>query len=82
MKVQITSFGLASAPEGESEDAWAAELWNDAVIAVVADGAGRAEFAREAAQRIVASTINNFKARDCAWITDVAVKRQLGLGVS
>ena len=74
MKVQITSFGLASAAEGESEDAFAAELWNDAVIAVVADGAGRAEGAREAALRIVASTINNFKARPRTWSLQKALE--------
>ncbi len=74
MKVQITGFGLASDPNGESQDAWSAEIWNDAVIAVVADGAGRAECAREAAQRIVAGTINNFKARPRTWSLQKALE--------
>ena len=41
---------------------------------MVADGAGRAECAREAAQRIVASTINNFKTRPRTWSLQKALE--------
>jgi serine/threonine protein kinase len=66
LKAIITTFGVPRGPE-PSEDAGGAELWNDAVIAVVADGVGRAELAAEAAQRIVGGTIQNFKARPRTW---------------
>lgn len=66
LKAIITTHGV---PKGAapSEDACGAELWNDAIIAVVADGVGQAEFAAEAAQRIVESTLQNFKARPRTW---------------
>jgi serine/threonine protein phosphatase PrpC len=66
LKAIITTY---STPKGTApnEDAGGAELWNDAIIAVIADGVGRAELADEAARRIVSSTIQNFKARPRTW---------------
>ena len=73
MKAIITTHGVPRGP-APSEDACAAELWNDAIIAVVADGVGQAECAAEAAQRIVSSTLQNFKARPRTWSLQKALE--------
>jgi len=67
VKAAITSHTVARDTSARSEDACGAELWNDAIIAVVADGVGRAECAAEAAQRVVSGAIQNFKARPRTW---------------
>ncbi len=61
-------------PGAASQDAAGAEIWNDAIIAVVADGVGRAELADEAARRVVAGTLQNFKARPRTWSLQKALE--------
>lgn len=67
MKASITTHNLAADQKSASQDACAAELWRDSVIAVVADGVGGAEHALEAATRTVESIVTNFKARPKSW---------------
>jgi serine/threonine protein kinase len=67
VRAEITSFSAPRQAGQPNEDACGAELWHDAIIAVVADGVGRAELAGEAARRIVASTLENFHARPRSW---------------
>ncbi|HEY0548140.1 MAG TPA: bifunctional protein-serine/threonine kinase/phosphatase [Verrucomicrobiae bacterium] len=67
MKTDITSFSAARKAGQPNQDACGAECWNDAVIAVVADGVGAAELAGEAAARVVSATMQNFCARPRTW---------------
>lgn len=50
-----------------SSDAFAVRAWDETVIAVLADGAGSGEPAREAANRAVQSLIENYQARPRSW---------------
>ncbi len=67
MQSVITTHNLAASEKSGSEDACAAELWRDSVIAVLADGVGSARHAQEAATRAVESIITNFKSRPKSW---------------
>jgi serine/threonine protein phosphatase PrpC len=67
VKAAITRFALAASEKHGTQDACEAVLLPDAVIAVIADGAGQAEGAREAATKAVASITANFKARPRTW---------------
>src|SRR5678815_1114981 len=67
LQAEITSFSAPRESGQPNEDACGAESWHDAIIAVVADGVGRAEMAGEAARRIVAGTLENFHARPRSW---------------
>lgn len=67
MKASITRFGLAASEKNGSQDACDAVLLPDAVLAVIADGAGQADGAREAAMKTVSSITANFKARPRTW---------------
>src|SRR5688500_11181872 len=67
VKAEITSFSSARKAGEPNQDACGAECWNDAVIAVVADGVGSAELAGEAATRVVSATMQNFRARPRTW---------------
>lgn len=67
MKVAVTTHNLAVDRKRESEDACAAEVWHDSVIAVVADGVGHAQHGGEAARRTVESIVTNFKSRPKSW---------------
>ncbi len=67
MKVHPTSFGLANHPGDTSHDAFLVKAWQETVIAVLADGAGRSEAAREAAERTVRSLVNNYETRPRTW---------------
>lgn len=50
-----------------SSDAFAVKSWGETVVAVLADGAGTSEPAREAAQRAVQSLLENYPARPRSW---------------
>lgn len=67
MKVLVTSHGIASQEGRPSADCFAARSWDQTVIAVLCDGAGTGEPAREAAQRAVKSLIENYEARPRSW---------------
>ena len=67
MKASITRFGLAASDTVGTQDAFDAHLLPGAVIAVIADGAGRAEGALEAATKTVNSITANFRARPRTW---------------
>jgi serine/threonine protein kinase len=67
MKAHLTSFGLPQADGCESHDAFAVKAWDETVIAVLADGAGPSEAAREAAQRAVRSLVSNYETRPRTW---------------
>ena len=67
VKAEITSYSVPRQAGQPNQDACGAECWNDAVIAVVADGVGSAELAGEAAARVVSATMQNFRARPRTW---------------
>ena len=67
MKVQTTSFGLPADTDGVSSDAFAVKQVGDTLIAALADGAGKAVGAREAAERAVRVLVENYSARPAAW---------------
>ncbi len=67
MKVNLTSYGLPKRDGVESDDAFAVKTWDETVVAVLADGAGAALDAREAATRIVQSLMSNYAVRPAAW---------------
>jgi serine/threonine protein phosphatase PrpC len=67
MKVHSTSFGLARQPGEISRDSFAVKAWDETVIAVLADGSGPSDAAREAAERAVQSLVNNYETRPRSW---------------
>ncbi len=67
MKVNLTSYGLPKCDGAESDDSFAVKAWDETVIAVLADGAGAARDAREAATRIVQSLMSNYAVRPESW---------------
>jgi len=67
MKVHPTSFGLPREDGHPSHDAFAVKVWDETVIAVMADGAGDSEGALEAAQRAVRSLVCHYEARPRSW---------------
>ena len=67
LKAKISSFGLAASPGAPSQDAFAAQLWQQSIIAVIADGVGSGENGGEAAAKAVESIVNNFKSRPRTW---------------
>jgi serine/threonine protein phosphatase PrpC len=67
MKIHPTAFGIAREEGSPSADAFAVKSWGETVIAVLADGAGSGQPAREAAQRAVKSLMENYQARPSSW---------------
>lgn len=67
MKVITTSYGLPRTEGDTSSDAFAVRVWDETVIAVLCDGAGTGTPAREAANRAVASLVENYGARPRSW---------------
>jgi serine/threonine protein kinase len=67
MKVHPTSFGLPHSEGAESHDAFAVKSWDETVVAVLADGAGSSDGAREASQRAVRSFVNHYETRPRNW---------------
>lgn len=65
--MNLTSYGLPKGEREESDDSFAVKAWDETVIAVVADGAGAARDAREAAMRIVQSLVGNYAVRPASW---------------
>lgn len=67
MKIHTTSYGLPRTEGDTSSDAFAVRAWDETVIAVLSDGAGTGQPAREAAARAVASLIENYSVRPRSW---------------
>ena len=67
MKVLTTSHGIAREEGTPSSDAFDVRAWDQTVIAVLSDGAGGGEPAREAARRAVNSLIEHYSARPRSW---------------
>ena len=67
MKLRSTTHGIAREEGTPSSDAFGVRAWGETVIAVLADGAGMGEPAREAAQRAVRSLLENYEARPRTW---------------
>lgn len=67
MKIHPSIYGMAREKDTPSSDAFAVKSWGDTVIAVLADGAGTGEPAREAAQRAVSSLVSHYQARPKSW---------------
>ncbi|MEZ0389025.1 MAG: bifunctional protein-serine/threonine kinase/phosphatase [Verrucomicrobium sp.] len=67
MKILPSSYGMAREKDTPSSDAFAVKAWGETVIAVLADGAGTGQPAREAAQRAVTSLVNHYEARPRSW---------------
>ncbi len=67
MKVYPTSFGLAQHAGRDSHDSFLVKAWEETVIAVLADGAGNSDTAKEAAERTVRSLVDNYETRPRSW---------------
>lgn len=67
MKVLTTSHGIAREEGIPSSDAFDVRAWDETIIAVLSDGAGSGEPAREAALRAVSSLIEHYSARPRSW---------------
>lgn len=67
MKLRSTTYGLACEENHASSDAFAVRAWGETVMAVMADGAGTGEAAREAAHRAVQTLLENYEARPRSW---------------
>ena len=65
--VRINGYGAAKEDKNLSDDYFDARIYDDLVIAVVADGVGSAQEGRNAAMRTVESLIKNFKIRPNSW---------------
>ncbi len=73
MKILTTSYGMASEEGTPSSDAFDVRVRDQTVIAVLSDGAGSGEPAREAAQRAVGSLIEHYSARPRSWTPQQAL---------
>lgn len=73
MTVHFTSHVSARLPSDKSSDACAVQRQQEAVIAVLADGAGSGDPAREAAQRAVEMLAGHYASRPAAWTPDRAL---------
>lgn len=67
LKIHTTSFGMPRSPQTPSHDAFAVQTHGETVVAVLADGAGEARGAGEAARKIVKSLMTNYPARPATW---------------
>ncbi len=74
LKANITSHGLPRSEQEGSQDAFAAQLWQDSLIAVLADGVGTATAGGEAARRAVTTFTGNFQSRPRNWSLPQALK--------
>ena len=67
LKTRITSGAFGRVKDQPSQDACDGRQHHDSVIAVLADGVGRAEMGREAAEKTVQNFISYFKSRPRSW---------------
>ena len=74
MKAVLSSFALARSEQAPSQDVCNGRVGPDSLIAVLADGVGDADYAREAADKIVESFLTYFKSRPASWSTRKALE--------
>ena len=74
MNIQHTTCGIPRFKGGISSDACRVEVQAESVIAVLADGAGSGEAAREAAARTVGMFASHYASRPAAWQPDRALE--------
>jgi serine/threonine protein kinase len=74
MKASVSTFGAARDERVGSSDAMDALVWQDSLIAVLADGAGEGGAAREAALKVVTDFVTFFKSRPRSWSTRKALE--------
>jgi serine/threonine protein phosphatase PrpC len=67
MNIHQTSFGLAQSGDRPSRDSFTVRSWDQTVIAVLADGTGSSDTAREASERAVRSLVNDYETRPRNW---------------
>ncbi|MEI7910919.1 MAG: bifunctional protein-serine/threonine kinase/phosphatase [Verrucomicrobiota bacterium] len=67
MKIRSTTFGMAGDEAAGSSDAFSLRAWDETVIAVLSDGAGSGQPAREAARRAVELLAEQYGARPRIW---------------
>jgi serine/threonine protein phosphatase PrpC len=67
MDIHPTSFGLAHDADQPSRDSFAVRIWDETVLAVLADGTGSSDAAREASERAVRSLLNDYQTRPRSW---------------
>lgn len=67
MNIHPTSFGLPQQAGQPSHDCFAVKSWDETVLAVLADGTGSSELAREAAERAVQSLVSDYETRPRSW---------------
>jgi serine/threonine protein phosphatase PrpC len=67
LKTRITSCAIGCEKDQPSADVCDGRPHHDMVIAALADGVGRAELGREAAEKTVANFISYFKSRPRGW---------------
>ncbi|MDH5464490.1 MAG: protein phosphatase 2C domain-containing protein [Thiovulaceae bacterium] len=65
--VRVNSFGLAKRGRDQGDDYFDVRIYNDLVVAVVADGVGSAQEGRTAAIRTTEALLKNFKIRPNSW---------------
>jgi serine/threonine protein kinase len=73
MNVFPSSFGLSRQDGEPSHDSFAVKVVDETVIAVLADGTGHSEHAREAAERAVRSIVSNYETRPQSWTPQKAL---------
>lgn len=74
MKVHHTAYSLPCQEGTPSSDAFAVRTWGQTVVAVLSDGAGTGEPAREAAQRAVRAVAENYDAKPKSWAPQRALQ--------
>ena len=65
--IRVNSFGLPKRGLDQGDDYFEVRIFEDLVVAVVADGVGSALEGRKAAQRTVEALQKNFKIRPSSW---------------
>ncbi len=73
MKIITSSYGIARDEGSPSSDAYDVRAWDHSVMAVLSDGAGTGEPAREAAHRAVRTFMEHYDARPRAWSASQAL---------
>jgi serine/threonine protein phosphatase PrpC len=73
--VKVNSFGLAKRDKTLSDDHFEVRIFDDLVVAVVADGVGSALEGRAAAQRTVEALLKNFKIRPSSWTIEESLSK-------
>ncbi|MDD2789753.1 MAG: bifunctional protein-serine/threonine kinase/phosphatase [Sulfurimonas sp.] len=71
--IRFSGFSLAKGRELTGDDFYEVKTINDLSIAIVCDGVGSAQEGAEAAKRVTAYLINNFKIRPKSWSIEKSI---------